>query len=71
MKDIKQAFGNRMRQLRLEKGWSQEELAQHVGLHRTYIGSVERGERHVSLVNIVRLADALNVELKQLFRGVR
>lgn len=65
-KDVKAAFGSRVRQLRLERGWSQERLAGVVGLDRTYVGGVERGERNVSLENIARLAAALDVRLSDL-----
>jgi transcriptional regulator with XRE-family HTH domain len=54
-------FGRKLRQIRQQKGVSQEKLADRAGLHRTYVSSVERGERNISLVNIERLADALNV----------
>ena len=50
--DILNKFGERIRKLRLEKGWSQEVLAEKTGFHRTYIGMVERGERNLSLKNI-------------------
>lgn len=59
-------FGERVRFFRLERGWSQEDLAEHTGLHRTYIGSAERGERNVSLINITLLANILQVRLAQL-----
>jgi Helix-turn-helix domain len=45
--DIRSRFGSRIRQLRAGKGWSQEELADRAGLHRTYIGSIERGEQNI------------------------
>jgi transcriptional regulator with XRE-family HTH domain len=54
-------FGRTVRNRRLELGISQEALAELAGLHRTYVGSLERGERNVSLINITRLAAALNI----------
>jgi transcriptional regulator with XRE-family HTH domain len=59
-------FGDRVRAVRLERGWSQERFADICGLHRTYVGSVERGERNVSLLNIWVIADALEVHPSQL-----
>jgi transcriptional regulator with XRE-family HTH domain len=52
-------FGKRIRQLRLAKGLTQEQLAHHAGLHPTYVGGIERGERNPSFDNIMRLARAL------------
>lgn len=66
MKDIKLEFGQLVRQIRSGHGWSQEELASQCGLDRTYIGGVERGERNVSLLNIVKIAKALKVKPKTL-----
>jgi len=59
--DPRHLFGRRLRALRKRAGLSQEELAAESGLHRTYVGAIERGERNVSLLNIVRLARALRV----------
>lgn len=63
------SFGELVRKYRLERGWSQEGLAENSGLHRTYIGSLERGERNVSLINIALLANTLQVPITQFFGG--
>lgn len=52
-------FGRRVRALRQERGVSQEELAGLAGVHRTYIGMIERGEKNITLINIIRIAKAL------------
>ena len=62
----RRAFGANVRRLRLAAGLSQEELAHLSGLDRTYVGSVERGERNVSLDNIWLLADTLSVQPTEL-----
>lgn len=59
-------FGRNLRRLRLAAGLSQEELAARSGLHRTYVSSVERGNRNVSLENIVALATALKCDPREL-----
>ncbi len=64
---IQKQFGDRVRQLRLARGLSQEVLAFKSGLHRTYVGGIERGERNLSLRNIVALAKALDVTCSELF----
>ncbi len=63
-------FGKQVRQLRKGLGLSQEDLAELTDLHRTYIGGIERGERNVALINIVRLAKALNVSPSELLKGI-
>lgn len=65
--DIKQVVGKRIRELRNKLGVSQEELAAMVDLDRTYITSVESGKRNISIVNIEKLATALNVSLAEFF----
>ncbi len=60
--DIQRRFGQRVRELRLEKELTQEDLAFESGMDRTYINSIEQGRRNVSLVNIVRIAEALKIE---------
>ena len=59
--EILKAFGEHVRELRKRRGLSQERLAAEAGLDRTYVGGIERGERNVALVNIVKLAQALEV----------
>ena len=67
MKPIQKKFGARVRTLRLERGWSQEELAARAKRHWTYIGGVERGERNPTLLVIADLAKALGVKPAELF----
>lgn len=62
-------FGQSVRQLRKEKNLSQEDLSFKADLHRTYIGMIERAEKNITLVNIEKIAKALNVDIKELFNG--
>jgi transcriptional regulator with XRE-family HTH domain len=66
--DIRVRFGRRLREIRQERGLSQEELAFKAGLHRTYVSSAERGQRNVGLVNVERLAQALDIDICELLR---
>jgi len=66
-KEIERQFGKRVRELRLAAGLSQEQLAFKVGVHRTYLGGIERGERNPSLRNIAAIAVALDITLRELF----
>ena len=64
--DILQRFGDRVRELRKDCGWSQEELAQASALDRSYMGSVERGERNIALRNLEAIALAFEISLSEL-----
>jgi len=65
-KSARLVFAENIRKFRQERGLSQEELAEEAELHRTYVGSVERGERNVSIDNMERLANALGVKLREM-----
>jgi transcriptional regulator with XRE-family HTH domain len=65
--EILRLFGERLRQIRTERNLSQERLAELAGLDRNYIGQIERAERNVALVNIIRIAKALEIEPESLF----
>lgn len=67
-KNILKRFGNNVKKLRQNIGWSQKDLSSKSGLHRTYIGSIEKGGRNVSLINIERIAKALDIEMKELLK---
>lgn len=66
-KNINELFGQKVRVLRMSKGLSQEELGYQCGLHRTYIGQIERAEKNISLQNINKIANSLDVEIQELF----
>ena len=63
-------FGERIRQLRLSKGISQEKFAISIDMDRTYYASVENGKRNISIVNIEKIAKGLDISLEELFREV-
>jgi transcriptional regulator with XRE-family HTH domain len=63
-------FGKRVQELRTAKKWSQEEFAHISGLHRTYIGQIERGEKNVSFANLLKLSGVLGLTLSELFLGL-
>ena len=66
-KEILIIFGNKVKALRKERNLSQEQLSFKADLHRTYIGMIERAEKNITLINIEKIAVALNVKIKDLF----
>ncbi len=65
-KELMTIFGETVRELRESHGWSQEQFAVEAGLHRTYVGSVERGERNITLNSTWRIAEALDMSASSL-----
>jgi transcriptional regulator with XRE-family HTH domain len=68
--DVRERFGDAVRVRREELGFTQEDLAEKAGIHRTYLSDLERGTRNVSLLNIERLAEGLDESMADLFRRV-
>ncbi len=66
-KEVLIKFGEKVRSARLEQGLSQEELADKAGVHRTYIGMIERAEKNITLENIEKIAKALNISIAGFF----
>jgi transcriptional regulator with XRE-family HTH domain len=67
VENIQRSLGRRIRDLRTKRGWTQEQFAEFCGLHRTYMGHVERGEKNVSLSTVLRVANALGIRISALF----
>ena len=67
MTTVQREFGNRLREIRQEQCFTQEELAHRAGLNRTYIGDIERGEKNLTLVSMEKLARALGVKMRDFF----
>lgn len=65
-KDLLVQFGKKVRKIRKKQGYSQEELASRANLHRTYIGMIERAEKNITLLNIHKIANALNISIQDL-----
>jgi len=66
MKDINKEVGLNIRKIREDRGLSQEKLAALADLHRTYIGQIERGEKNIGVVNLQKIAKALDVDIRVL-----
>ena len=69
-KEILIKFGDKVREIRTSQNLSQEQLSFKADVHRTYIGMIERGEKNITLINIQKIANALNIEIKNLFDGI-
>ncbi|MCX6843151.1 MAG: helix-turn-helix transcriptional regulator [candidate division WOR-3 bacterium] len=67
--NLLRVIGQNLKKARLAKGWSQEQLSFESGLHRTYVGAVERGERNITVINLRKLANVLDVKLSALVKG--
>lgn len=70
MQEIQKTLGNRIRQLRQKKGWSQEEFADRCELHRSYMGVVERGQVNLTLATLHKLAGTLEMSVSALLKGI-
>jgi transcriptional regulator with XRE-family HTH domain len=63
-------FGQKVREERQKQGLSQEDLAEKAGVHRTYIGMIERAEKNITLINIEKIANALGIPIDELLKGI-
>lgn len=68
--ELLEKFGEKVREERLKKGLSQEELAARASVHRTYIGMIERGEKNITLLNIKKVAKALDLPIDKLLTNL-
>ncbi len=68
MADINKKVGEKIRDYRTKKGWSQEKLGFEAGLHRAYIGQIERGEKKIGLINLEKFSKALGIKLSELVK---
>lgn len=69
-KNILKKFGKRVREERIKQKLSQEELAEKAGVHRTYVGMIERAEKNITLINLKKLSKALSLEISQLLKDL-
>jgi transcriptional regulator with XRE-family HTH domain len=70
VQEILTALGQRVRELRLKRGYSQEAFADLCGVHRTFMGTIERGESNISFSNLVKISSALGITLSQMVSGL-
>lgn len=69
-RDILVLYGNKVRSERMKQGLSQEQLASKAGVHRTYIGMIERAEKNITLDNINKISKALKINISDFFQGI-
>jgi transcriptional regulator with XRE-family HTH domain len=67
---VRKDLGQRIRHLRGEKGWSQEDFAHRAGLGRSFAGAIERGEKDIRIRTLCKIADVLRIDLSYLFKGI-
>jgi transcriptional regulator with XRE-family HTH domain len=70
VQEILKALSQRIRELRLKEGYSQEDFADHCGVHRTFMGTIERGETNLSFSNLVKVSQGLGITLSELLSGL-
>jgi len=64
-------FGKSLQKIRKERKWSQEKFADIIGIHRTYLGAIERGEKNITIITIHKISKALNVSISELFEMIK
>ena len=70
MQELQKALGNRIREMRRKRGFSQESFADHCGLHRTYMGGIERGEHNLTIQTALTIAGGLGITVSKLLSGI-
>lgn len=70
MQEVQKKLGKRIAELRRKHGFSQEGFAHECGFHRSYMGAVERGEKNITIQQLIKIAKALKISLSELFKGV-
>ncbi|PYP89064.1 MAG: transcriptional regulator [Candidatus Angelobacter sp. Gp1-AA117] len=70
MQAVQKALGSRIRELRLKRGWSQEEFADVCGIHRSHMGEIERGETNLTLSTLLNISSKLETSISVLFKGI-
>jgi len=70
MQPVQKALGSRIRELRLKRGWSQEEFADVCGIHRSHMGEIERGETNLTLSTLLTISSKLETSISVLFKGI-